>query len=69
MPSANRTTLGFGILLFGLGISILTIGGIGLFVLRLVRRVAGAELVVLVAIIAGGLLLAAGSAMMARSFN
>ncbi len=69
MPSANRTTLGLGILLSGLGISILTTGGIGLFVLRLVRRVAGAEPVVLVAIIAGCLLLAAGSAMMARSFN
>ncbi|HEV2173485.1 MAG TPA: hypothetical protein VGR71_07960 [Nitrospira sp.] len=69
MPSANKTTLGFGILLFGLGISILTTGGIALFVVRLVRRVAGAELIVLVAVVAGCLLLAAGSAMMARSFN
>ena len=69
MPPANRTTLGFGILLFGLGISILTTGGIALFVVRLVRRVAGAEMIVLLTIVAGCLLLAAGSAIMAHSFN
>lgn len=69
MPSANRTKLGLGILLVGLGISVLTTGGIALFVVRLVRRVAGAELIVLVAIVAGCVLLAAGSAMTARSFN
>lgn len=69
MPTANKTALGFGILLFGLGISILTTGSIALFVVRLVRRIPGAELVVLVAIVAGCLLLAVGSAMMARSFN
>lgn len=69
MPSANPTRLGLGIFLFGVGISLLTTGGVGLFTLRLARRVTGEEPIVILAVVSGFLLLALGSAMVAHSLK
>jgi hypothetical protein len=68
LPVAHRGRLGLGLFLFGSGVSLLTVGGVGALTLDILRRAIQGERFLVLAIVAGWLILAVGSATIAYSF-
>ena len=69
MPLAHRITFAFGLFFFGLGVSLLTIGGTSVYTLGIVKGNLHAARVLFLPIAAGLSLLATGSVMITYSLK
>jgi hypothetical protein len=69
LPLAHRITFGFGLFFFGLGVSLLAIGGASVYTLGIVKGELHGARVLFFPIAAGLSLLGAGSAMITYSLK